>query len=111
MPSQKYSSFFSGTIIFEAFLKLCFLRFGCPPKNIVPFFPELYFLKLFIFTFEGPPKNIVPFVWKLCLFKVVDVALLALDFSSWEVSVQKLLAPKDSKRGKKKNTNLGTKKI
>jgi len=39
--------------------------------------------------FEGPPKKIVPFVWKLCLSKVVDVALLALDFSSWEVSAPK----------------------
>jgi len=34
-------------------------------------------------------KNIVPFVWKLCLSKVVDVALLAFDFSSWEVSAPK----------------------
>ena len=39
--------------------------------------------------FEGPPKKIAPFVWKLCLSKVVDVALLALDFSSWEVSAPK----------------------
>ena len=69
-------------------------------------------MKLCIFTFEGPPKNIVPFVWKLCLSKVVDVALLALDFSSWEVSapkkvgIFKIIGSKGFKARKEKKTQI-----
>ena len=55
---QKYSSFFSGTIIFEA----VFSQVWVSPKNIVPFFSgTIIFEAVFFFRFGCPPKNIVPF--------------------------------------------------
>ena len=84
-PSKKYSSFFSGTIIFEA----VFFQVWVPFQKYSSFFSGTIIFKAVFFHVWGPSQKYSSFCLELCLSKVVDVALLALDFSSWEVSAPK----------------------